>query len=641
MATKLLAHDQKLKLASHLVAVQTGCQTRATRGKTETMSLSKTALVAPLLCVLAACGTATASNNDTSTNAVAPVTTNGTAVSSVSDPSAFKVGTNLPTVQYWDGSRPFMNLILGGEWTMSTYTSGAQPIPAEDFDSHGWVKQLPAGYRAAKTLSIPAVSADMVCTYQGNGNLDVAGPVSNVVQTAGKTTFHYDTSYPGGVHWAWVAFNVDPTNYIRNIDCREAESTTTSSFAPEFTNTLAGFKVIRFMKWQTDAVEGNAGVSADAAFPTPTITWANRNLPGDADFTRKDGVPVELEVELANQVGADPFFSMPWNADDDYITKFATYVRDHLAPGHQVYVENSNEVWNWFYAVSHQALNEGKAEGLDGSYGGDIQINAERYAEKSAHVMDIWKSVFAATGQSSQLVRVASYQNVQPIYSDLMLKYNNAYTHFDALATAPYFGLPSGYTGQSVDDILNTILPQSITDTIGFAAQNKAVAQKYGLRYITYEAGQGVEIPNNVSVLTQIERDPRMYDLYTTYLNGWKSQIGDTITLLNLTGMLSMGSGWGMVEYAGEPVSLSATPKMQAVKQFLGTTTTTALSDPTATSGPTTTTITCPDGTVIDSTSTCPTTSTGSTSGSTSTSPGKRTGSTKGGGGKGGKTATV
>jgi len=109
-----------------------------------------------------------------------------------------------------------------------------------------------------------------------------------------------------------------------------------------------------------------------------------------------------------------------------------------------------------------------------------------------------------------------------------------------------------------------------------------------------------------------------------------------------LTGMLSMGSGWGMVEYAGEPVSLSATPKMQAVKQFLGTTTTTtALSDPTATSGPTTTTITCPDGTVIDSTSTCPTTSTGSTSGSTSTSPGKRTGSTKGGGGKGGKTATV
>jgi hypothetical protein len=129
--------------------------------------------------------------------------------------------------------------------------------------------------------------------------------------------------------------------------------------------------------------------------------------------------------------------------------------------------------------------------------------------------------------------------------------------------------------------------------------------------------------------------------LYTTYLNGWKSQIGDTITLLNLTGMLSMGSGWGMVEYAGEPVSLSATPKMQAVKQFLGTTTTTALSDPTATSGPTTTTITCPDGTVIDSTSTCPTTSTGSTSGSTSTSPGKRTGSTKGGGGKGGKTATV
>jgi hypothetical protein len=129
-----------------------------------------------------------------------------------------------------------------------------------------------------------------------------------------------------------------------------------------------------------------------------------------------------------------------------------------------------------------------------------------------------------------------------------------------------------------------------------------------------------------------------MGDAYKTYISQWQTQVGDLLNLFVLTGPVNQFGAWGMWDYAGEP--LSATPKMQAVQQFLGISTTTATTDPTPVTGPTTTTITCPDGTVIDSTSTCPTTSTGSTSGSTSTSPGKRTGSTKGGG-RSTKTATA
>ena len=143
---------------------------------------------------------------------------------------------------------------------------------------------------------------------------------------------------------------------------------------------------------------------------------------------------------------------------------------------------------------------------------------------------------------------------------------------------------------------------------------------------------------NNVTLLNQIEHDSRMADAYKTYISQWQTQVGDLLNLFDLTGPVNQYGAWGMWDYAGEP--LSGSPKMQAVQQFLGISTTTAVSDPTPTSGPTTTTITCPDGTVIDSTSTCPTTSTGSTSGSTSTSPGKRTGSTKGGG-RSTKTATA
>jgi len=599
MPVNAATRERKLKLAKRLAAVHTSGTSWASTHEGTRMGSLKALSAAPLFCLLAACGSASGTSNNTTANA--PVTANAVSQTTVStDPTAFRLGTNLPTVEYWDGSRPFMNLIYGSAWTMSSATSGATPVPSEYLDANGWVKSLPTGYRAAKVLSIPAASADMVCTYQGNGPLDVAGPVSNVVQTAGKTTFHYNSSYPS-VQWAWLAFNVDPSNYIRNVDCREVGSTTTSSFAPEFTNTLAGFKVIRFMKWQTDAVEGNGGVT-DTPFPTPTITWATRNKPADGQYMGKDGVPVELEVELANQVGADPFFSMPWNADDDYITRFATYVRDNLAPGRVAYVETSNEVWNWQYWVTHQAANEGSAEGLPGT---QFEQLTERYAEKSQHVMQIWTNVFA--GQTNRLVRVFSFQNAQPTYADLGLKYNSSYRSFDALATAPYWAfMQNDYTGQSLDTIMNTILPAKITDTLNLAAQNKAVAQKYGLRYITYEAGQHVVLPN--PLLTQIETDTRMYDLYKSYIGQWQANIGDTLTLFNLTGPLSMGAGWGMVQWAGQPVS-QATPKMQAVKEFLGTT----VASDTTTSTTTPGTQVCPDGSIISATSTCPTAPTTST----------------------------
>jgi hypothetical protein len=221
----------------------------------------------------------------------------------------------------------------------------------------------------------------------------------------------------------------------------------------------------------------------------------------------------------------------------------------------------------------------------------------------------------------------------------LLLKYNNNYTHFDALATAPYFGFDgNNYPSLTADQAFNTLLPAAITDMVNLGVQNKAVAAKYGLRYVTYEGGQGITMSNNVPLLSQIEHDPRMGDAYKTYISQWQTQVGDLLNLFVLTGPVNQFGAWGMWDYAGEP--LSGSPKMQAVQQFLGISTTTAVSDPTPTSGPTTTTITCPDGTVIDSTSTCPTTSTGSTSGSTSTSPGKRTGSTKGGG-RSTKTATA
>jgi hypothetical protein len=587
MIVKPNSGERKLNLANELNGIHITHNSTAEACEGVSMSLARALIMAPILCLIAACGSASGTGSD-NTAAPAPVTTSGTTVAAVADPTAFKLGANLASINYWDGSRPFMNLIYGSGWQMAG-SGAAEDVPLANLDANGWVKSVPAGDRVMRMLSIPTTTGDFVCRYQGNGQLTVTGPVSNVSYAAGETRFTYTSSYPA-VTWAFLQYNVDPSNYIRNIDCREVSASTTSAFSPDMLNNLNGFKVIRFIKWQP-AVEAN----------TP-VTWATRNKPGDGDYFRNDGVPVEVMVDFANQASANAWFNIPWNADDDYITRFATYVRDNLAPDKQVYVETSNEVWNWVYPVTTQAANEGAAEGLPSAVGGKLQQLLGRYAEKTQHVMQIWSSVFA--GQNSRLVRVASFQNVQPFWVDYIMGYNGTANSVDAIATAPYFGInvDSEYPGATADQLFATAIPAAISSTLNYAAQNKALAVKYGKRYVAYEGGQHI-LTSNLALLQQVERDPRMYDAYKTYLTGWKAQGGDTMNMFALVGPISQYGAWGLTEYFGQP--LTQAPKLRAVRDFLGVAT--ASTDTTIPPPPpTAATQVCPDGTVILSTSTCP-----------------------------------
>lgn len=540
-----LKHAQKLNLANNLdeshIALMAGIT--AKRGY---VGRAKVIAVAALL---TACGGGggsggSAATADTSTNTARPA----------AQPAALKLGVNVGTIAWWDGSRPFMNLIYGTGWQMQGPTGGALDVPPENLDANGWVKALPTGYQVFRGLSVPAATGDFICRFQGHGNITVGGDgVANVSQGTGFTRFTLTKTYPNP-QLAYLKYDVDPSNYIRNIDCREASAATTTVVAPEFVSAINGFKVIRFVKWQP-ATEGNWAV-----------TWATRNKPGDGDYLKSDGVPVEVMVDMANQLGADPWFTMPWNADNDYVTRFATYVRDNLASGRQVYVEASNEVWNGSYPVAKQAADEAKAEGLPSAGVTATAGSLERYAEKTQQVMQIWSDVF--NGQKSRLVRVAAFQHVSPFASNLMLKYRNLAQSVDALATAPYFGHDSDtWSGQPLDSIMTTILPAKVNETLDLAAQQKAIAQNYNLRYVTYEGGQHVVLPNNQALLAQIERDPRMYDVYRSFIGGWQTRVGDTLNLFALTSPISPYGAWGLSEYAGQP--LTETPKMRAARSYL------------------------------------------------------------------------
>jgi hypothetical protein len=187
-----------------------------------------------------------------------------------------------------------------------------------------------------------------------------------------------------------------------------------------------------------------------------------------------------------------------------------------------------------------------------------------RYAQRTVETMKIWEKVFA--DRPSSLVRIIATQHVAPKSAQTVLSYADTAKHVDALATAPYFGGGLMKTDPTAD--LETIfarLPGMVDQTIDIAVQNKAVAHRYGKRYISYESGQHIVIPKDVPLEEQVQRDPRMYDLTKRFIEGWKTRVGDTLMIFGSVFPIGRSGAWGLLEYDGQPPSEA--PKYRAVME--------------------------------------------------------------------------
>jgi hypothetical protein len=108
-------------------------------------------------------------------------------------------------------------------------------------------------------------------------------------------------------------------------------------------------------------------------------------------------------VALANELGADPWFTLPHRATDAYIRRFAETVRDRLAPGLRAYVELSNEVWNWSFPQAHWAEEAALARW------GERYKWMQLYAARAVEMGAIWQEAFGDAA-GARLVRVISTQ---------------------------------------------------------------------------------------------------------------------------------------------------------------------------------------------------------------------------------------
>lgn len=450
-------------------------------------------------------------------------------------------------------SRSFANLALGAVWTMRAKGGPWEEVPPEYLDANGELARLPDGTEVMRKLMMADTgprAASFRCTYAGKGTITVRGAVSAVSARPGLVQFEFASQWdhPRAL---WLSVKqLDPADPIHDVDCREATMPAELRYDPTFVASLRGFKVLRFMDWQ----------NSNANLP---VSWATRHTPRSIGIRSGDGASIEDMVALAKQVGADPWFTIPWNGDAEYVARFAKLVHDTLPAGRKVYVELGNEVWNYGFRVAHQALEESDARRIapDRNVG-----RTYRYAQRMTEVMEIWEKAFA--DDPARLVRVAATQHRSSRLADLILGYGQTARHVDALATAPYFGFELAKEGAGADlDATFARLGQLLDATIDKAEQHKAVARKYGKRYIAYEAGQHIVLKDDLALAAKIQRDPRMYDLYKRYIASWRSRIGDVLALYSSTGAINRYGAWGLAERPGQPAAEA--PKLRAVAEEL------------------------------------------------------------------------
>jgi len=104
-------------------------------------------------------------------------------------------------------------------------------------------------------------------------------------------------------------------------------------FSQPFLDLMGRADVLRFM--QMTHTIGNL-IENWADRPTPTLfSYATQGLPWEDVF------------RLANTLMVDPWINVPAHASDDYVLQLAKLAKATLAPSLHVYLEFSNEVWNW------------------------------------------------------------------------------------------------------------------------------------------------------------------------------------------------------------------------------------------------------------------------------------------------------
>ncbi|MGR3465791.1 hypothetical protein [Limimaricola sp.] len=478
---------------------------------------------------------------------------------------------NLAGISDWSTQHPFLDLMKTSRPWIGHLPGRWGGVSAETLAAEGHVAQggrlvsLPAGVSHVGTLILTdqpeaavSLSGRYVLRHAGRGAISVGGRARNISAAPGEIRFDYEPG-PGAVEIEIRA--IDPGDPLREItvvrEDRLPHAAAGALFNPDWLARIFDLRLVRFMDW----MQTNGSAQRH---------WADRPRPGDQRWT--DGAPVEVMARLANEIGADPWVTLPHLADDDYVRRFAGQMRDHLDPRLKIHAEWSNEVWNFGFGQARWA----RARARD-RWGSDAPGDAwmQFAGLRAAQVADIWAEVFGAQAKT-RLVRVFATQTDWPGLEAAALDAPLAVEQgarppahsFDAYAVTGYVGHEVG-ADADLDDWRGWIahgtarkralalLRADVADLSDRLWPHHAnVAAQHGLRLVMYEAGPhlaaGPEGRADAAVtgfLAGLSHASEMAGLIDGLMAGWRAAGGTQATAYLDIAPASRWGSWGALRH--------------------------------------------------------------------------------------------
>ena len=438
----------------------------------------------------------------------------------------------------------------------------------------------------------------------------------------------------------------------------------TQLFTDEWAQLLGIFDHVRWMGAVATS-EYNWRCAAPNAASCSTVQWAERRTPDLAFFAPSymqgqgdSAMPFEHVLLAANELNSDVWVNVPLTATSQHICstlatdpahvkclpmpKGTTFVEElanlfkhgnaftgnvGLKPGLKIYVEHSNEVWN--YGFKQHSMNENFAEwevlnasksgglapgrtasNLDSAVQGRPDIEERnkctnhtdthasacwgkrRHARRTYEVAKTFERVFGPGSLNNEIRMVyASWglqNNVQTYFNDtltwLASEYGDVSKFLYGISYAQYFGPhsqnaageePFNYSTATMPEVMSAFTNASL-DGISFTQAFVALAKVFKVKTLSYEGGPGYHVggekpgSKGLNMMLEAARDVGMKAVVKQHVDtcwqfGW-----DVYNYFSSFGMYSTYGCWGAVESLDD--LNPGPPKLQALYELTGTT---------------------------------------------------------------------
>lgn len=463
-------------------------------------------------------------------------------------------------------------------------------------DADGWIVRVPTSLARIGTLILTDLPAEMTslagryhARWEGSAYPAFRGAARNVRYRRNSATFEFA---PGE---GPVLIEVNRGN-LRNLSVvheRHLERFDAGEvFNPDWLERIGDAETLRFMDWM-------------ATNNSDQVEWSDRPRMADYSWTRR-GAPLEVMLELANLTGAEPWFTLPHRASDDYMRRFAEMVRAQLHPELRAWAEFSNEVWNWSFGQADWAEQSARAR-----WNGREAAWVQFYGLRASEMMQIWAQVFA--DQPGRLVRVLSVQTGwlglendilhAPLWQAENPTNRPPHEHFDVYAVTGYFSAEfhADERQPMLDDWIARSLAQAEAAAQGLTDEARAahiaehrfdlalelagrelldgsvsgdplnsvrhlldhtlghharVAEAHGLTMVMYEGGTHVVVPparhgdrDLVDFIAALNHSPQMAELYRVLMTGWGELTEAQFNAFVDIAMPTIWGSWGALRH--------------------------------------------------------------------------------------------